>query len=100
MRNKKDMHFNRILEACDLHDITDLLQFRQNWNQEIISEFYSTLLYDKKERIFMWITNGRRFHAKLAQFAQILGLSSQLDIPKKLHSGQVMMPREMTPIYV
>jgi hypothetical protein len=25
MRTKKDMHFNRILEACDLHGITDLL---------------------------------------------------------------------------
>jgi hypothetical protein len=30
MRAKKDMHFNRILEACDLHGITDLLQFRYN----------------------------------------------------------------------
>jgi hypothetical protein len=50
--------------------------------------------------IFIWMTNGRRFHVKLAQFAQILGLSSQLDIPKKLHSGWVMMAREMTPIYV
>jgi hypothetical protein len=30
MRNKKDMHFNRILKACDLHDITNLLQFRHN----------------------------------------------------------------------
>jgi hypothetical protein len=69
MRNKKDMHFNRILEACDLYGITDLLQFRHNWNQEIISEFYSTLFYDKKGRIFMWMTNGRRFHVKLAQFA-------------------------------
>jgi hypothetical protein len=48
----------------------------------------------------MWMTNGRRFHVKLSQFAQILGLSSQLDIPKKLHSGWVMMPREMTPMYV
>jgi hypothetical protein len=47
---KKDMHFNMILETCDLHGITDLLQFKHNWNQEIISEFYSTLLYDKKER--------------------------------------------------
>jgi hypothetical protein len=27
-------------------------------------------------------------------------LSSQLDIPKKLHSGWIMMPREMTPMYV
>jgi hypothetical protein len=25
MRNKKDMHFNMILKACDLHGITDLL---------------------------------------------------------------------------
>jgi hypothetical protein len=48
----------------------------------------------------MWMTNGRRFHVKLAQFARILGLSSQLDTPKKLHSGWVMMPREMTPMYV
>jgi hypothetical protein len=47
----------------------------------------------------MWMTNGRRFHVNLAQFAQILGLSSQLDIPKKLHSGWVMIPREMTPMY-
>jgi hypothetical protein len=45
----------------------------------------------------MWMTNGRRFYVKLAQ---ILRLSSQLDIPKKLHSGWVMMPREMTPMYV
>jgi hypothetical protein len=98
MRKKKDMHFNSVLEACDLHGITDLLQFRCNWNQEIISEFYSTLFYDKKERVFLWMTNGRRFHVRLAQFA--LGLSSQLDISKKLQSGWVMMPREMTPMYV
>jgi hypothetical protein len=45
----------------------------------------------------MWMTNGKRFHVKLAQ---ILGLSSQLDIPKKLHSRWVMMPTEMTPMYV
>jgi hypothetical protein len=100
MRKKKGLHFNRVLETCDLRGITDMLPFRHNWNQEIISEFYSTLFYDKKERIFMWMTNGRRFHVGLAQFAQILGLSSQLDIPKKLHSGRVMMPTEMTPMNV
>jgi hypothetical protein len=48
----------------------------------------------------MWMTNGRRFYVKLAQFARILGLPSQLDIPKKLNSGKVMMPREMTPMYI
>jgi hypothetical protein len=48
----------------------------------------------------MWMTNGRRFHIKFTQFAQILGLSSQLDIPKKLYFGRVMMPQEMTPMYI
>jgi hypothetical protein len=37
---------------------------------------------------------------QLSHFAQILGLSSHLDIPKKLHSGRVMVPREMTPLYI
>jgi hypothetical protein len=48
----------------------------------------------------MWMTNGRRFNVKLSNFAQILGLSSRLGIPKKLHSTRVMMPREMTPLYI
>jgi hypothetical protein len=48
MRNEKDIHFNRILEACDFHGIADLLQFCYNWNQEVIAEFYSTLFFDKK----------------------------------------------------
>jgi hypothetical protein len=48
----------------------------------------------------MWMNNGRMFHVKLAQFAQIIGLFSQLDIPNKLHTGRVMMPREMTLMYI
>jgi hypothetical protein len=45
------------------------------------------------------MTGGRRFNIKLTQFADILGLSSHLEIPKKLHIGWVMVPREMTPMY-
>jgi hypothetical protein len=100
MKSKRDMHFNRILEACEFHGITQLLSFRYNWNQEVITEFYSTLLFDKRERIFMWMTNGRRFSIKLSQFTKILGLSAHLAIPKKLHTRRVMAPREMTPIYI
>jgi hypothetical protein len=99
MRKKKDASFNRIIEACDFRGITNLLQFHYNWNQEIISEFYSTLFFDKKERIFMWMTNGWRFNIKLTQFAKIVGLSSHLDNPRKLHTRRVMNTREMTPMY-
>jgi hypothetical protein len=100
MWNKKDMNFNKVLEAYDLHEIIGLLQFRHNWNQEVIAKFYSTLFYDKKERIFIRMTYGRRFHVQLTRFAQILGLSSHLDISKKLHSGRMMMPKGMTLLYL
>jgi hypothetical protein len=53
-----------------------------------------------RERIFMWMTNGRRFSIKLSQFAKILGLFAHLAIPKKLHTRRVMAPREMTPMYI
>jgi hypothetical protein len=100
MKRKRDTHFNMILEACEFHGITQLLSFRYNWNQEVIAEFYATLFFGKKERIFLWMTNDRRFNIKLSQFVEILGLSAHLDIPKKLHTGRVMAPREMTPMYI
>jgi hypothetical protein len=100
MKSKRDMHFNRIIETCEFHGITQLLSFWYNWNQEVITELYDTLFFDKRERIFMWMTNGRRFSIKLSQFAVILGLSDHLSFPKKLHTGRVMAPREMTPMYI
>jgi hypothetical protein len=48
MKRRRDMHFNWILEACEFHGITQLLSFRHNWNQEVITEFYATLFFDKK----------------------------------------------------
>jgi hypothetical protein len=69
-------------------------------NQEVITKFYATLFFGTRERIFMWMTNGRKFSIKLSQFAKILGLPAHLAIPKKLHIGRVMAPREMTPMYI
>jgi hypothetical protein len=30
MKSKKDMHFNRVIEACEFHDITSLMTFHYN----------------------------------------------------------------------
>jgi hypothetical protein len=46
------------------------------------------------------MTNGQKFNIKLTQFAELLGLCSHLDIPTKLHTGRMMAPREMTPMYI
>jgi hypothetical protein len=66
MRKKKDATFDKILEPCDFHGITNIMQFWYNWNKEVILEFYATIYFDRKERIFMWMTHGRRFSIKLS----------------------------------
>jgi hypothetical protein len=48
----------------------------------------------------MWMKNGHQFNIKLTQFVKLIGLSSHLDIPKKVHARRVMAPREMTPMYI
>jgi hypothetical protein len=76
MRNEKDIHFNRILEACDFHGITDLLQFRYNWNQEVIAEFYSTLFFDKKREDLYEDDQWQEIQCELTQFSHILVFSA------------------------
>jgi hypothetical protein len=100
MRKNKDATFVQILEACDFHGITQIMQFRYNWNNEMIVEFYSTLHFDKQKRIFKSITNGRMFDIKLSQFAEMLRMFGPIDNPKKLHARRVMTNREIHPMYV
>jgi hypothetical protein len=92
MRNKKDIHFNRILESCDLHGITDLLLFHHNWNQEVIAGFYATLLFDK-ERIFMWMTNGRSFTSSLLSLLRSLGCLLSWTSPRSFTPGELWYHR-------
>jgi hypothetical protein len=48
----------------------------------------------------MWMTDGRRFSIKLSKFVDILGLSSHINNPKKLHTERLMSTREMALMYV
>jgi hypothetical protein len=64
MKSKRDMHFNRILEACEFHGITQLLSFSVQLESRSHHRVlcHSLLSQEReRERIFMWMTNGRRF---------------------------------------
>jgi hypothetical protein len=100
MMKKKDPNFDRIMEACEFHGLTHIMQFKYNCDNEIISQFYPTLYFDKQARIFKWMTKGRRFVVKLSHFAEILGMTAHMDNPKKLHNSQAMTNREMKSRYV
>jgi hypothetical protein len=41
----------------------------------------------------MWMSNGRRFNIKHTQFAEILGLSSHLEIPMYIPNSDFQAPK-------
>jgi hypothetical protein len=50
--------FNKIKAPCDELEMSKMMSFKYNWNDEIICQFYSTLYFDTDGQKLMWITDG------------------------------------------
>ena len=51
---------NEIISACDHKRIKKLMGFRNDWNKEIVAQFYATVYfgYIDGERAMFWMTEG------------------------------------------
>jgi hypothetical protein len=59
METRGNPHFNHIKATCDQLEMTDMMSFKYNWNNEIIYQFYSTLYFDADGQELMWMTDKR-----------------------------------------
>ncbi|KAK3118829.1 hypothetical protein QOZ80_9BG0708810 [Eleusine coracana subsp. coracana] len=100
MERKKNSVFKEIIEACEFHGIKGIMGFRYNWNQEIVSQFYSTVYFDERAKKLTWITEGERYSCTLSRFATLLGIRDSYDEPKCIHDGRIMLPSVMKYMYV
>ena len=59
-----------MIVACKRQNIYNLLELRQNWNSEIIAQFYSTLWREGegKDAIMHWMLEGKRFQVTYRRF--------------------------------
>ena len=46
MKGKNEPEFNRVIKACELFGLTDIMSFWYNWNEEVLAQFYATFFYD------------------------------------------------------
>ena len=37
MKGKNEPKFNKVIKACELFDLTDIMSFRYNWNEEVLA---------------------------------------------------------------
>jgi hypothetical protein len=93
--------FNKIKATCDEHEMTKMMSFKYNWNDEIICQFYSTLYFDADGQKIMWMTDGQVYEIIVCHLARLLGLDHQLTMEPeaRIHTFNILKPEEMYFMY-
>jgi hypothetical protein len=74
LATKKNPSFDKIKATCDELEMTKMMSFKYDWNEEIISQFYATFYFDAKGQKIMWMTVGQQYEYTVHHFARMLGL--------------------------
>ena len=45
MKAKNEPEFNKVIKACELFGLTDIISFRYNWNEKVLAQFHATFFY-------------------------------------------------------
>jgi hypothetical protein len=75
MENKHDHIFDRVIVSCMAKHLRDILAFKKDWNNEVITQFYATVYFEEHgdTRKLYWMIEGQWYEVSYAQFARLLG---------------------------
>ena len=75
MSAAEDPVFDQIIEACERKGCKEIMGLKQDWCEEIIAQFYTTLWIDRDgdEPILHWALEGNRYQVSYSQFAAYIG---------------------------
>lgn len=64
-----------IYDRCVELDLVDIMEFKCNWNEEVVAQFYATLWIDDENHIMHWSLEGKRFQVSIVQFGRLFGFN-------------------------
>jgi hypothetical protein len=99
MKNKRNRYFDDIKVACDTLELTNMMCFKYDWNNEIIFLFYSTLFFDIDGQRMIWMTDKQKYEVITREFAILLGLEHHLEMPTKIHDERILDEDQMLFMY-
>ena len=62
-----------VYDRCHQMDLTEIMSFTCDWNEEVVAQFYATLHISECGRIFQFLIGGKRFTYTMAQFSTLFG---------------------------
>ena len=51
-----------------------VMEFRHNWNESVLHQFYATLEVNMEDERLTWMTGKKSFVASFQDFASLIGL--------------------------
>jgi hypothetical protein len=74
IKKHKDKFVN-IFETCDRLGLVDIMEFKHDYNEQVLLQFYATIFLEKDDaKHFRWMTETKEYRAPLSQFAEAIGI--------------------------
>ncbi|KAG2534832.1 hypothetical protein PVAP13_9NG087400 [Panicum virgatum] len=85
MQRKEEPKFTAAIKACENFDLTDIMSFRYDRNQEILAQFHATYFWNRETDEIHWMTDGRHYRISFLTFCQILGFGEKNRSFSRIH---------------
>jgi hypothetical protein len=101
VENKNDLIFDDVVTACRAKHLRDVLDFKKNWNNEVIAQFFATLFVEEHEDTIKLhsMTEGKLFEVSYTQFARLLGFGRNDANNIKIHIALKLDVRKIKFMY-
>ena len=76
-----------------------VMEFKHNWNESAVREFYATLEVDMEDETFAWTTGRMSFATSFREFASLIGLDYEEMMTRRSMKGIPSMQEHETYIF-
>jgi hypothetical protein len=67
--------FDRVIAACKVKHLRDILAFKKDLNNKVIAQFYAIICFEEHRdtRKLHWMTESQWYEVSYAQFVRLFG---------------------------
>jgi hypothetical protein len=101
MAEQQDPIFNQVIAACESLHIKRIMEFRYDWNIEVIAQFYATLFFEEagSVRAMHWMIEGKWYHITYDDFATQFSFGQADKNRSQIHLHNPLGENEMKFMY-
>jgi hypothetical protein len=101
MENKHDPIFDRVIAAYKAKHMRDILAFKKDLNNGVITQFYATICFEEHgdTRKLHWMTKSQWYEVSYAQFARLFEFGQKDASHPRIHLALKLEARKIMFMY-